>query len=130
MAGDWTTSDAWVFASIEGTGPEDAYSLTQIVVKAEGINHSLLREDEFNRAIARLVSAGLVGADPHGDRYWHTEAGRALYRRRMRRRGLFGWMDTLPPALRRLGAPQDGPWSLPPGAFEDAVEQLRQKAAE
>lgn len=123
MTDTWTISDAWVFACIEGTGPHDGYTLTQILVKAEGINHAALTEAEFTRAVPRLVAAGLIGADANADRYWHTDAGRMLYRQRMKRHGLFGWIDAIPPALRRLGEPQGFLWSLPPGAFDRAIRQ-------
>ena len=128
MAVQWTLSDAWVFSSIEGTGPDDGYTLAQIIAKADGINHAMLTEAEFTRAVPRLVAAGLIGAEPEIDRYWHTEAGRALYRQRMKRRGLFGWIKAMPPALRRLGEPQDTAWSLPAGVFDDAAQQWHQQA--
>jgi hypothetical protein len=129
MAGQWTISDAWVFSSIEGTGPDDGYTLTQIIAKADGINHALLTEAEFTQAVPRLVAAGLIGAQPEADRYWHTEAGRTLYRQRMKRHGQFGWIDAIPPALRRLGEPQDADWSLPAGVFDDATQEWHQEAA-
>lgn len=123
MTAEWTSSDAWVFASIGGTGPDDGYTLAQIIAKADAINHAVLLEAEFVQAVPRLIAAGLVGAQPETDRYWHTEAGQALYRQRMKRRGLFGWMDAIPPALHRLGKPQDTPWSLPAGVFERAIQE-------
>ncbi|MBX6723601.1 MAG: hypothetical protein IRY92_10260 [Dactylosporangium sp.] len=128
MATQWALSDAWVFSSIEGTSPDDGYTLTQIIAKADGINHAILTEAEFTQAVSRLVAAGLIGAQPEADRYWHTEAGRTLYRQRMKRRGLFGWIDAIPPALRRLGEPQDMPWSLPAGVFDRATQQWLQRA--
>jgi hypothetical protein len=123
VTAEWSTADAWVFASIEGTGPDDGYTLRQIIVKAEGINHAGLLESEFSQAVPRLVAAGLIGADAQADRYWHTEAGQELYQRRMKRHGLFGWMEAIPPALRRLGAPQDAIWSLPDGVFDRATRE-------
>jgi hypothetical protein len=122
------TSDAWVFCSIEGTGPDDGSALAQVIAKADLINHAILTEAEFTQAAARLVAGGLIGAESEADRYWHTEAGRALYRQRMKGRGLFGWIDAIPPALRRLGEPQDKAWSLPPGAFDRAVEEYSREA--
>jgi hypothetical protein len=114
-------SDAWVFSSVEGTSPDDGYTLAQIITKADGINHAILTESEFIRAVPRLVAAGLIGALADADRYWHTEAGQALHRRWVKRGGLFSWTDGVPPALRRLGEPQDAAWSLPAGAFDRAV---------
>jgi hypothetical protein len=119
-------SDAWVFSSIEGTGPSDGYTLAQIIAKADGINHDILTETEFTRAVPRLVAIGLIGAQAEADRYWHTEAGQALHRRWMKRGGLFSWIDVIPPALRRLGEPQDAAWSLPAGVFDRAVQQHHQ----
>jgi hypothetical protein len=115
-------SDAWVFSSIEGTSPDDGYTLTQIITKADGINHAVLTESEFTQAVPRLVAAGLIGAMAEADRYWHTGAGQALHRRWIKRGGLFSWIDVIPPALRRLGQPQAAAWSLPAGAFERAVQ--------
>ncbi|WP_262285340.1 hypothetical protein [Micromonospora sp. MA102] len=128
MASQWTISDAWVFSSIEGTGPDDGYTLAQVIAKADGINHALLTEAEFIQAVPRLVAAGLIGALPEANRYWHTEAGRALYRQRMKRRGLFGWIDAIPPALRRLGEPEGTAWSLPAGVFAHATQEWHLKA--
>ena len=128
MGGQWQLSDAWVFAAIEGTGVEDGYTLTQVVAKGDGINHAILTEEEFCRAVPRLAAAGLIGAELGADRYWHTEKGSELYARCMRRRGLFGWIDAIPPALRRLGSPFDGPWNLPPGAFDNAVREWHRQA--
>lgn len=123
MAAEWALSDAWVFSSIEGTGPDEGFTLTQIIAKADGINRAILTEAEFTRAVPRLVAAGLIGVQAEADRYWHTDAGLALYRQRMKRYGAFGWIDAIPPALRRLGEPQDTPWSLPDGVFERAVQE-------
>jgi hypothetical protein len=119
-----------VFSSIEGTGPGDGYTLTQIIEKADGINHALLTEAEFTQAVPRLAAADLIGVQAEADRYWHTDAGRALYRRRMKRRGLFGWIDAVPPALRRLGEPQDTAWSLPAGVFDRATQEYLKRAYE
>ncbi|GAA3451947.1 hypothetical protein [Dactylosporangium matsuzakiense] len=120
----WTIADAWVFTAIEGTGPHDGHPLTRIVAKADAINHAVLLESEFVRAVPRLVAAGLIEAAPAADRYWHTETGRALYDRWITRGGLFAWSTVIPPALEQLGPPQDpaAGWSLPAGAFQRAVQ--------
>jgi hypothetical protein len=102
----WSGSDAWVFSSIGGTGPDDGFRLSEIIEKADCINHAILTEAEFTGAVPRLLAASLIGADAQADRYWLTEAGWALCRQRMKRRGLFGWIDAIPPALNRLGEPQ------------------------
>ncbi|GAA4440325.1 hypothetical protein [Phytohabitans houttuyneae] len=122
MQAEWTTADVWVFAAIEGSGPDDGYTLAQIVAKADGINHAILLERELTQAVPRLLAAGLIGADAEADRYWHTEAGRALRQRWIKRGGLFSWGKAMMPALRRMGPPQDGEWRLPAGAFERAVQ--------
>ena len=127
MSSGWTSSDAWVLASIEGGGPRDGYTLAQVIAKADAINHAVPAETELVRAVARLVAAGLVGADAAADRYWLTEAGAAL-RRRSTGRGLFGWMEALPPTLARLGVPAEGDWSLPPAAFDRALRAYRRRA--
>jgi hypothetical protein len=123
VAPEWTMSDAWVFSSIEGTGPENGYTLAQIIAKADGINHAILTEQEFAQAVPRLAAAGLIGVQVDADRYWHTEAGQAIRRQWAKRGGPFSWIDVIPPALRKLGEPEDSAWSLPNGAFERAVRQ-------
>ena len=75
----------------------------------------------------RLVAAGLIGASPEADSYWHTAAGQTLYQRRMKRRGLFGWVEAIPPALARLGEPQDSAWALPTGVFDRALDGYLKK---
>jgi hypothetical protein len=120
---EWTIADAWVFAALSGTGPKDGSSLSQVIAHADGINHAILNEAEFVQAIPRLQAAGLVGADPAADRYWRTEAGHQLHATKMKRRGLFGWIEAIPPALGRLGEPQDSDWVLGPGVFQAAVRE-------
>lgn len=129
MVAVWTSADAWVFSSIGGAGPDDGYPLARVVANADHINHALLAEAEFTRAVPRLVAAGLIGVRPEADRYWHTEAGRTLYQRRMKGRGLFGWMESIPPALHALGSPRDASWSLPTGVFDRAVREWLDQAA-
>jgi hypothetical protein len=48
----------------------------------------------------------------------------------MKRRGLFGWIEAIPPALSRLGPPKDGEWTLAPGVFERAVRDWHDRADE
>lgn len=92
----WSDLDAWVFSSIKGTGRHDGYRLSEIIANADFINHAILTEAEFTHAVPRLLAAGLIGADVQIDRSWLTEAGQALHRQRMKRRGLFGSSTGLP----------------------------------
>jgi len=124
----WEDSDAWVFAAINGGGPEDGCTLVDVIRHGDAINHAVMSEAEFTRAVPRLINAGLVGADRVSGRYWRTREGQELFARRMRRRGLFGWMDAIPPALRRLGPPQDGSWELEPGEYERVLRRYPGKA--
>jgi hypothetical protein len=114
-------SDAWIFATLGYRGQRDGVSLRSLVAAADRINHAIPTEAEFTTAVGRLVAAGLAGADAAADRYRPMEAGRALYARRMRRRGPSGWLRAIAPALDRLGEPVDPGWSLPPGTFARAV---------
>jgi len=119
-----------VFAAIEGRNPDDGYALRQVIAKGDGIYHAVMTEPEFTTAVPRLINAGLIGCDLVADRYWHTAAGHDLYTRRMKRRGLFGWIHAIPPALDCLGPPQNGQWVLAPGVFERAVRQWQDRASE
>jgi hypothetical protein len=121
-------SDAWIFASLGGTGLSDGFSLQLVIAAADGINHAILTEEEFIHGVPRLVAAELAGADPVADRYWHTDAGHALYQRTMKGRGLFGWMEAMQPALEELGPPVDGVLPLQPGAFDRAVRAYLTKS--
>lgn len=123
----WTTDDAWIFSAIAIAGKEHC-SLTELIGAADRINHDVLQEAEFTRAIGRLVGAGLVEADPIADQYRLTEAGRRLKGRW--RHGMFGWITTIPPGLRRLGEPPDHPWSLPTHVFETALNDYLSRANE
>jgi hypothetical protein len=124
----WAFSDAWVFAAV-GDGPTSVgASLTEVIATGDAINHAILTEAEFTRAVPRLLAAGLIGADHAADRYWYTPAGSAFFRRHMKGRGLFGWIDAIPPALRRLGPPEDGEWTLDPGEFDRAARAWHERA--
>jgi hypothetical protein len=119
----WEFSDAWVFAAVTSVGA----SLTEVIATGDAINHAILSEAEFTRAVPRLLAAGLIGADQATDRYWYTPTGSAFYRRHMKGRGLFGWIDAIPPALRRLGPPVDGEWELDPGEFDRAARAWHER---
>jgi len=117
----WAMVDAWVLAAITNDRPPRAHTLTEVIAIADGINHSVLTESEFTRAIGRLLSANLVGADPEADRYWPTAAGAKI--RERWKHGAFGWIDAIPPQLQRLGEPHETSWALPEGLFDHAVRQ-------
>jgi hypothetical protein len=119
--GAWTAADAWVLASIEPGGS----TLTELLTKADGVNHARLLEGELTAALPRLLTAGLIGVSPAADRCWYTPAGHALYERAMRGRGAFAWPEALLPALTRLGPPVDATWSLPPGRFATAAKEAQ-----
>jgi hypothetical protein len=130
----WGMPDAWLLAAIAIARLDpagDGATLAEVLSAAEGINHATPTRGETELAIRRLLGAGLIVVDDTADHFWLTEAGQQV--RRRWRHGLFGWIDALPPALRRHGPPQPAEWSLPPGAYEQAYEQAMQayqKAAE
>lgn len=130
----WGMPDAWLLAAIAIARLDpagDGATLAEVLSAAEGINHAAPTRGETELAIRRLLGAGLIVVDDTADHFWLTEAGQQV--RRRWRHGLFGWIDALPPALRRHGPPQPAEWSLPPGAYEQAYEQAMQayqKAAE
>ena len=115
-------TDAWVFSSIAASDPDAANGLGDVVRHADALNHAILTEAEFAGSMGRLTVAGLVDADPAADRYWLTESGARLHQR-LDSRGLFAWMELIPPGLRRVGGPQDAEWSLPDGVFDRAVRE-------
>jgi hypothetical protein len=128
VATEWTIADAWVFPAISGTSADDPTTLTRIIARADGINHAILTETEFTHAVPRLATAGLISADAQADRYWRTEAGHHVYRKHTKRRGLFGWTDAIPTALRKVGEPCDAPWALPAGTFDRAADNYLKRA--
>jgi len=117
----WTSTDAWVFAAIAHDPDPGAQTLVRVLTIADGMNHSIPSEEECTTSAGRRRRAGLIGADADADRYWVTDAGRDV--RRRWRHGLFGWIEAIPPALRRQDAPEDAPWPLPEGVYEAAVRQ-------
>src|SRR5262245_34062215 len=120
----WGMADAWLLAAISRarTDPAgDGATLTAVIVTAEGINHATPTREEAELAIRRLLGAGLIVVDSTASHFRVTDAAQRVLRRW--RHGMFGWIDALPPGLRRLGPPQPAEWSLPPGAYEQAYEQ-------
>jgi hypothetical protein len=120
----WGMPDAWLLAAIATARPDpagDGATLAEVLSAAEGINHAIPTQDETELAIRHLLGAGLIAVNETADHFRVTEAGQQVLRRW--RHGGFGWIDALPPALRRLGPPQPAEWSLPPDAYEQAVEQ-------
>jgi len=123
----WDMPDAWLLAAIATARPDtagDGATLTEVLSAAEGINRATPTRDETELAIRRLLGTGLISVDRTADQFRLTEAGRQVVRRW--RHGLFGWIDALPPALRRLGPPQPAEWSLPRSAYNQAVGQVLQ----
>lgn len=112
-------SDAWVFAAIAYDRPPTAHTLAEVIAVADRIDHCVVTEAEFTRAIGRLLAAGLIEADPEADRYCPTPAGSRIKERW--RHGLFDWSNSLLPQLQRVGDPRDTDWSLAGGVFERAV---------
>jgi hypothetical protein len=123
----WSIADAWLLAAI-AVSPADAAgggaTLAEVIGTTEMINHATPTREETELALRRLLGAGLIGVDDTAEHFWLTEAGQQV--RGRWRHGLFGWIDALPPALRRLGPPRPAEWSLPPGAYERAYEQAMQ----
>ena len=118
----WDISDAWLLAAIAIAPASEAgegASLRAVISAADGINHAIPSESEVELALRRLMGAGLILVDDGAERITLTGAGWQV--RGRWRQGLFGWMEALPPALRRHGTPRAAQWSLPPGAYENAV---------
>jgi hypothetical protein len=123
----WGMPDAWLLAAIATARPDpagDGATLAEVLSAAEGINHATPTREEAELAIRRLLGTGLIAVDDTADHFRLTEAGQQV--RRRWRHGLFGWIDALPPALRRHGSPQPAEWSLPPDVYEQAIEQALQ----
>jgi hypothetical protein len=122
----WDVSDAWLLASIAiaPTEHEDGATLAAVLMTAEGINHATSTPGETELAIRRLLGAGLIVVDQSADHFRLTEAGQQV--RSRWRHGAFGWIEALPPALRRHGSPVAAEWSLAPGAYEQAYRQAMQ----
>jgi hypothetical protein len=112
----WTDTDAWVLMALGGTSEDAPSPLSEIISRADAIEHAVLEQTEFTTSAGRLAAAGLVAGG--GGSYWLTVAGQELYADRTRRSG---WRDNLLRGLRRLGAPRDAPLSLEPGEFDGAV---------
>jgi hypothetical protein len=123
----WGMPDAWLLAAIRTarTDPAgDGASLVEVLSAADGINHAVPTRDETELAIQRLLGAGLIAVNETAGHLRVTEAGQQVLRRW--RHGAFGWIDALPPALRRLGPPRPAEWSLPSDVYEQAIEQALQ----
>jgi hypothetical protein len=123
----WTQSDAWVFASLPGPGPEYGAALWRVLLNADAINHAGLGEDEFTVAAGRLIAAGLMSADVAADRYWLTAEGYALRQRLLPDSHNYTWYDAVLPGLRSLGEPAPDRLPLPDGTFRRAAKRHRKE---
>ncbi|WP_433795595.1 hypothetical protein [Actinoplanes sp. CA-252034] len=112
----WTSTDAWLLMALGGTSEDDPSPLSEIINRADAIEHAVMEEAEFTTSAGRLTAAGLIAGG--GGDWWLTAAGQELYADRTRRSG---WRDNLLRGLRKLGAPQDAPLTLEPGEFAKAV---------
>jgi hypothetical protein len=120
-------ADAWLLAAIASarTDPSgDGATFASVLMTAEGINHATPTRGETELAIRNLLGSGLIEVDDRAEHFRLTEPGEKV--RSRWRHGMFGWIDALPPALRRHGPPQPAEWSLPAGAYEHAVEEAMQ----
>ncbi|WP_426505624.1 hypothetical protein ACPPVO_47890 [Dactylosporangium sp. McL0621] len=108
-------SDVWILRSIGGRDRATGAPLRGVLAAADYHNHAVPLEEEFCGAIGRLVAAGLVAADPAGDRYWLTAAGVPLAERR-------GSFAAVLADLERVALPAAPPWRLPAGTFRAAVD--------
>jgi hypothetical protein len=120
----WTSTDAWVFMALGGTSEEDPSPLSEIIARADAIEHAVLEKTEFTTSAGRLAAAGLLAGGAGG--YWLTAAGQELFAERTRRSG---WRENLLRGLRKLGAPRDVPLTLEPGEFDGAVGDYLGQAA-
>jgi hypothetical protein len=120
----WTSTDAWVFMALGGTSEDDPSPLSEIIARADAIEHAVLERGEFTTSAGRLAAAGLVGGG--GGRYWLTVAGQELFTERTRRSG---WRENLLRGLRKLGAPHGEPLALAPGEYDGAVSDYLGRAA-
>jgi hypothetical protein len=120
----WTDTDAWVLMALGGTSEDDPSPLSEIIARADAIEHAVLEKTEFTTSAGRLAAAGLIAGG--GGSYWLTVAGQGLYAERTRRSG---WRDNLLRGLRRLGDPRDAPLPLEPGEFDGAVDDYLGQAA-
>jgi hypothetical protein len=127
MAPEWTFADAWVLRAVNGTDAGSGSTLTDVIAAGDFLNRAILGEDEFTAAAGSLLAAGLLGADRATGRYWLTEAGQEIARRRDRGPELFHGALS---GLRQLGPPARVPWPLAPGEFHRAVRDWHDRAAQ
>ncbi len=123
---EWGMADAWLLAAIASARADPGSAgatLASGLMTAEGINHAVPTRGETELAIRNLLGSGLIEVDARAKHFRLTEAGQKV--RSRWRHGMFGWIEALPPALRRLGPPQPAEWSLPRGAYEHAIEEAK-----
>jgi hypothetical protein len=96
-----TWTDAWVFASLCGGTDEqqELTTLTELIARADGLNHAIPTTDEIVSALHRLHRHGLVVAAGHAIAL--TDLGRQVHANGWARRGgLFSVVDNMQRALR------------------------------
>ena len=109
-APDLSWSDAWIFASIADDPAGDGANLTDIVARADVLNHAIPTVRELVPAFERLFERGLIAVD--GKTIRLTDYGRRVQENgRARRGGLFSIVDNMHAALRSPRLAPDPPLS-------------------
>jgi len=99
-AGEWSDSDAWILASLRGSGK--GMSLSRLIGSADGHNHDIPSRAELASALGNLIAAGLAEKTNRG--FSITKQGEAL-NKHWEEGGLFDWIDKLLPHLQKLPFP-------------------------
>lgn len=112
----WDWSDAWVATALKAATPSTPASLADVVRNADMLNHAILRADDLERAVRRLVGSGLVAHD--SDRFVLTDEGQAATA--LAQGGLFEQVNGVLARLRRIPL-VESEWTLDARRFREAV---------
>ncbi|CAN7266767.1 hypothetical protein [Knoellia sp. LjRoot47] len=86
----WTSSDAWILASIAAS--RRGSTLSHVIGTADAFNHDIPSRDQLASSIGALIGAGLV--DSVDERLRLTREGQRI--RKTWRGGAFEWGEMLP----------------------------------
>ena len=102
MDDELSWADAWIFASIGGGGGRArgaAAARTDLIARADMLNHAIPTDAEITGALGRLAARGLVAV--RGEAIGLTALGRRVQADGLARRGgLFSIVDNMHKALR------------------------------
>jgi hypothetical protein len=118
VAKDWDGSDAWFLESVAIADARGSADLSAVIETGDSVNHSVFNPEEIEKAVGRLLSAGLLTVDE--DRFALTSEASELWHRSPSRYSLdrMRWLQSV--LTNRYEFDPTASWSLDRRAWRSA----------